>query len=152
MVATLLLATLLLVLASTLLHTQAQKYRGAALENYRVQAIALAEAGLEDARVKLEKDGSFPPVGSDEQTAFEYTEKLPSDGPNELVYQVVIDTSRRFTPHQIIQIRSTGRIGPTNQPLSIYTLKADLDASPNLRSGGGANPNFFRYIYLEQCR
>jgi len=69
------------------------------------QARALAEAGLEDARVKLQRDCEFPPASSMEQPLYCYAEKLGGAG----VYQVRIDSTHRgrSIPVAITKLRNS---------------------------------------------
>jgi len=94
------------------------------------QARALAEAGLEDFRCKLERDPHFPPLQDIEQTVFQYEESLsPQSG-----YQRWSDVSLRKDPWRLVLVRSTGYLGNVHQPSVLVTLEGEIDVSVKLRA------------------
>lgn len=94
------------------------------------QARALAEAGLEDFRCKLERDAHFPPLQDIEQTVFEYEESLlPQAG-----YQVRSDVSLRKAPWNLVLVRSQGYLGSVQQPQLLVSLEGEFDVSVKLRA------------------
>ncbi len=117
---------------------------GAPTATLRGSARFLAEAGLEDARIKLEKDGTFPPLADPAQTLFTYSESLTDiAGTTELGrYSVTVDISRR-AQNGIIAIRSEGSL--SQSPSYRRVLYAELDLSGDLST----NPNYFRYLHIE---
>lgn len=136
LIISLLLLLLLMLGGMVLLGQRAAQFRGAALVPKTAQARALAQAGLEDARVKLEKDLNFPPPGDQNQTIFVYNEPV-RDLDNVLVgYYVVTVDSRRRTPLQppnplepsLVVVTSVGRLGPDPlQPEAACALSLEVE-------------------------
>ncbi len=133
----LLLCVLLLVLGVGFLGKRAAQSQAAAAEGLAAQARALAEAGLEDARVKLDKDLFFPPPGDVDQDHFSYQEELrDASGANRVGYYLVtVDEARRSAPDppdfhypSVIVVTSTGCVGQDpKQPQAAVTLRMEID-------------------------
>lgn len=133
----LLLCVLLLVLGVGFLGKRAAQSQAGAAESLAAKARALAEAGIEDARVKLDKDLFFPPPGDVDQTQFSYQEALYDASGANLAgyYDVVIDLSQRHAPDppdpyypSIILVTSTGLVGDNPKaPLAAVTLRMEID-------------------------
>ena len=112
---------------------------GASLAMARAtQARALAEAGLEDARVKLDKDLFFPPPGDQDQLLFTYTEAVNDDFTGQLVgyYAVTVDTRWAADPldppnpkhPSVITVWSKGLLGPDPlHPAAQSSLLMEID-------------------------
>jgi hypothetical protein len=120
-----------------------------AIQNALV-ARSIAEAGMEDARVKCVKDIDFPPAGVAEETVFSYTEKLTDPENSSTVigdYVVRIDSSRATTD-RLLTIASTGCIrGKNNALIASRTISGQLDISPNIRSAAAdKNPDLYQYV------
>jgi len=146
LVAVLMLLAILFILGLAMLTKQMQAYRGAALMKEGAQAEALAEAGLEDARVKWEKDYEFPPPGPPDQTTFTYAEELRTAG-NVLIgnYEVTVDRAYAGPPTWLLRIAVTGTAGSTSK-----RLLAELDLSPKVRTNPAAdNPNLGRFLMVQ---
>lgn len=146
LVAVLMLLSILFILGLAMLTKQMQAYRGATLMKEGAQAQAAAEAGLEDARVKWEKDYLFPPPGPPEQTSFTYAEELRTAG-NVLVatYEVTVDRAYAGPPTWLLRIAVTGTAGNTSKH-----LLAELDLAPKVRSNPAAdNPNLGRFLEVQ---
>lgn len=127
MIVALLVLGVALVAGIGLMSSQVANYRGVNAVEEQAQALALAQAGLEDARVKLEKDLDFPPAGDPAQKLFTYSEDLVVGGKRLGSYRVSIDTSFVSTDYDMIRITSTGLVGPSEDPRAQRTLKVDLD-------------------------
>lgn len=140
LIATLLLLSLLLVAGLGLHGAQAQRYRGAAALGRQTAALALAEAGLEDARVKLEKDPLFPPRGAPEQAVFRYSEDLGAGS-----YTVTVDRTFAGPPHFLLVVRAQGRAGSRDETETRVTLVAEMDQAVEVRGGSGPNPAYFTW-------
>lgn len=106
------------------------------------QARALAEAGLEDFRCKLERDPHFPPLQDIEQTVFEYEEVVSPQGG----YQLRSDVSLRKDPWNLILVRSQGYLGNVHQPQLLVTLEGEFDVSVKQRATPAAD-NPFAYQF-----
>jgi hypothetical protein len=143
LVLTLMLCTLLMVLGMGLLGSRSAQYRGAAGDLLAAEARALAEAGLEDARVKLDKDLFFPPPTSAEQLEFSYQEAVSAQDDGTVVgfYRVVLDLSRLESPAapdvghpSLYLVTSTGSLGPDpTKPLARVTLRMEVDVDEGTR-------------------
>jgi len=96
------------------------------------QAKALAQAGMEDARVKIERDLDFPPQRSEDQSKFSYRETLTdSTGVNLGSYVVTIDLAHAGPPYHVLRVRSRGLVGPNPAlPTGTCTIYAEYDVRP----------------------
>ncbi|MFN8608218.1 MAG: hypothetical protein U0931_11850 [Vulcanimicrobiota bacterium] len=140
----LMLSLVLLLLGLGFLNKRVSQYKGAYQTTYSVMALQLARAGLEDARIKLEKDLDFPPQAGLDQKAFSYTEILL---PGEESYTVTVDLSLREAPFKVLRITSIGTSGPMTGPRARRKLTAEFDISPTLRSDPtSANPDFYQMV------
>ncbi|MCL5773825.1 MAG: hypothetical protein M1536_05535 [Firmicutes bacterium] len=133
-----------------LLSIKATQYKVAILEKNFSIARTLAEAGLEEARVKINKDLNFPPEVA-EQSIYSYTEEVVnSDGERIGVYQVSVDMSKDKSPDYYIIITSTGIVGttdPSDNPLAIRSISARIDTASKERSNPlNDNGYYFRVI------
>jgi hypothetical protein len=104
------------------------QYRAAMQAGRAVEAMAVAEAGLEDALAKIRRDWDFPPRSADDQLVFSYQDTLTnSRGDVVGSYQVDIDRRAMVTPHRVLVVRSRGRLGPALEPSAERTLEIELD-------------------------
>lgn len=109
------------------------------------QGRALAEAGLEDFRAKLERDSNFPPLEDVEQTVFEYAEEVPPQGG----YAVSCDISLRKPPWHLILVHSRGYLGTATRPTLLVTLEGEFDVSPKVRGSNTLdNPHAYQFRLL----
>jgi type II secretory pathway component PulK len=145
-VAVLLVMAILLVMGLAYLTQKVHLYRASSAAGASSAAKALAEAGLEDARIKLEKDPTFPPGDRETQTVFSYSEVLTQVGSPEQVgtYSVTVDLSR-LRQQSVIMITSTGTVGDTPEQAARRSLYAEIDVSGDIDT----NPKFFRFITVE---
>jgi len=143
MIVVLLLSILLLTMGLGFLGSRVSQYRstGQALLAARVRA--LARAGIEDARTKLNHDIFFPPAPGDQQMVFTYSEDL-SDTGGKLVgnFLVEIDSTYASSPYSVYLITSTGFLGSRLSPTAVHALRATLDIEPT-------SPRFYRVIRWE---
>jgi hypothetical protein len=148
----LLLTAILLVLGMGLLSERTSQYRAALQASQGAVAEALAEAGLEDARVKLEKDADFPPRGAEDQVLYSYSETVANlSGQSVGTYVIVIDQRWRRPPWQIVRVTSIGTVGTADNPLARASATIEIDVAPFLRSGppDQPNPDYYRIISRE---
>ncbi|MEW6278397.1 MAG: hypothetical protein AB1758_07250 [Candidatus Eremiobacterota bacterium] len=145
----LLLLILLLVLGFAQLNARVAQYRAAREATSSVQALALAEAGLEDARVKLDRDADFPPRGAVDQLVFSYQEDVfDLDNATRVgSYVVTVDLRWRAPPASIVRITSEGQAGPPGAPTGRRRLTMEVDVA-EFRAGA-PNPDLFRVLHLE---
>lgn len=149
-VAALLLISLLFLLGLGVASQGASRYQQAAWMEKQVAARALAEAGLEDARVKLLKDWAFPPPTSLLSSSFTYTEQVQDlDGNLVGTYTVELDYALMPDPHRIMKVRSTGELGPPGERRVRRTLEAEVDMSATLRSSPTTpNPDYVHFLSI----
>ena len=151
----LLLSALLLVLGVGFISQRGLEYGSVSELQDRAQARQLALAGMEDARVKLEKDPFFPPAGGFNQQNFTYSEDVrdPEDSGRMLgLFTVALDLSRKEEPYRIVRIQSVGQVVDRRAPdapiRSTYRIYAELDVASFARGGalGESNPRLYQFI------
>ena len=128
---------------------RASQYRGVLQGTYAQSALATAEAGLSDAKMKFWKDPNFPPKGADDQDHYSYSETLRDlDGAIMGTYRVDIDLRYMAQPYAVIPVTSTGISGkPGEAPLAQRVIRAHFDVSPTLRDGTTtANPRYYDWL------
>jgi hypothetical protein len=148
LVLTLLLSTLLAVMGLAFLGKRALEYGSVPKVQSQAVAQALAEAGMEDVRVKLEKDPFFPPITGYLQESYTYSEDLldPEDGSYVGSYTVSLNLQRKEQPYRIMRMLSIGSAGPRLSPVARYRIYAELDVANEERGGSGPNSQLFRFI------
>lgn len=145
----LMLCLILLVIGLSFLGARSLEYGSTPKYRQHARAQALAEAGMEDARVKLEKDQFFPPSGGYGQESFTYSEDVtdPDDGSMVGSYTVSIDISRRSQPFQIVRVLSIGTGGTRADPSGRYRIYAEMDVCPTDRNNSALpNPKLCRWL------
>lgn len=145
-------AVLLFIECGSMLYRRSRQYQMATDGVYGAEALSLAEAGLEDARVKLDKDADFPPQAAIDQQVFSYVERVMDLDGTTLVgsYEVTIDQRQQSSPCQIIRITSVGCLGDASAPRARRQVTVELDVARKLRSNPNTdNPNYFRFITRE---
>jgi type II secretory pathway component PulK len=155
LVVVLLLSVIITLLGMAFVGSRAVLYRGVSLVGEQAMARSFAESGLEDARVKLNKDFAFPPPGREEQKTFSYSEDMvDSSGTLLGYYEVKIDMEYAVAPYSILRLSSIGRVGPREEPFAEHVIEAELDISETDRTNTSApNPRYFEYIrYLHGNR
>lgn len=124
-----------------LMTSQVANYRGVHAAEEAALALCLAQSGLEDARLKLERDPLFPPQGDgdliepdsaadkpQEQSLFTYSEEIFLEGKRIGCYRVSLDSSF-VSAYQFVRITSNGLVGASEAPSAQRILKVDLDVS-----------------------
>lgn len=144
------ISILMFILALGVLTVQSRAYAQAHALQLSEQARALAEAGLEDALLKLERDPLFPPLMTPDQVEFTYHETLiRSDGTPAGSYRVTLDTSRQDAPYYLLRILARGRIGPDSAPLAERVLSLDIDLSAEDRTNPSQpNPRLWTVLHF----
>lgn len=150
LVMSLMLCLLLFVVGIAYLGLKASQYRSASEAQLALQAKALAESGLEDFRVKLDRDSEFPPQTAD-NGLYSYREQLTIGGVVRGSYNVSVDSNYAVTPFLILVVTCTGEVGASAQTgISRRSLRAEIDIAPFLRSDGTTpNPNFRHIINVQ---
>lgn len=148
MVSVLLLISLFFIMGAGMLARQKLAYEAAASARDGVVAEALAEAGLEDARIKLQKDRFFPPPGGPGQSCFTYSESLQDESGKRVGgYQVTIDLRYADAPAYQLKVTSTGSQGEGTENSARRTLTAVFDSNPRLASDPlQPNPMCYRIV------
>ena len=128
-VAVLLLLSAVLVLGMGLLSSRVSQVRAARFSMQASQAQLLAESGLADARLKLDKRLGFPPKNMDEdEVIFTYTEDFfAPDGVRVGSYHVIVDRTWEKDPYRLIRVTSEGFLGPPDAPLARRKIIAEMD-------------------------
>jgi type II secretory pathway pseudopilin PulG len=127
LVGVLLLSVVFLLAGIALTTQQRSRYAAVVAEAATLQALSLAESGLEDARIKLEKDPGFPPRGGPEQQTFTYTEEIRSTSGQPVgSYTVTVDSTYLRGPFEFYLVRS---VGTTDSTRVKQTLTAEIDVA-----------------------
>jgi len=119
LIATLFLSLILLIMGMALLSIKTSQMKSTVLTGQAVRARHLAEAGMEDAKIKLQKCVDFPQQVED-QEEFTYREEVSDfDGNIIGIYKVTINIRNRNEHHyvQVISLGITGHIitNPTSE-------------------------------------
>ncbi|MBN9418151.1 hypothetical protein ABS71_20435 [bacterium SCN 62-11] len=150
MILALFMVTFISILTLAFLGSAPLGYRTALNAVFEQQSRWLARAGIEDARLKLERDANFPPPLGDEGKFYTYSEELHPLGGGEALgtFDVIIDQSLKEAPYSLVRITSTGRLVRQNEEIR-KTVRVELDISPTDRRAGHEteeNPNFFKIV------
>lgn len=152
---------ILLLTGFGLLTSQESRYAAVSRTAEVTQAKALALAGLEDCRLKLQNDVRFPPNLGPKQVYFAYAETLDIPGPPVIRgnYQIIMDMTHYtqqdpanptiVNPYQVIQITAIGTIGDPLRPTAQYRIKAEVDMSEVVRGTNNPNPEFCKFTHIE---
>ncbi len=129
-VAALLLLALLLVGGLGLLSQRALEYDRVAEDTANLQALLLAQSGLEDVLLKYGRDIGFPAAT---QPLFTYSENVYRTDGSTLVgrYTVTLDMKLAAPPSYVAIITSVGTVGAEDTPRSRRTIRAELDLDPD---------------------
>ena len=136
LIASLLIAAILLVAGIGLLAQRSSQARALPERERAVQALLLAQAGLEDCRIKFLRDIRFPPLLVEEsqipvnerKRVLSYTELVndldgqPYGGYRVEILPPVVSNGRH-------SIRCTGFVGKEDQPLAIREIRATFSSS-----------------------
>lgn len=126
LVMVLLICSLLLTMGLGYLGSRVGQYQSSMQSVQAAQARAVARAGFEDARAKLNRDAAFPPAPGVEQNTFSYTETLlDASGQPAGTYRVVIDSTYSAPPYSVLCLTCTGWAGAAT-----HTYRAYLDVHP----------------------
>lgn len=117
---------MLLVVGYGMMSTQSARYRAANKTVQAAQALQLALSGLEDIRVKLERDDKFPGSAAEDQKVFNYVEDVSDLGKAVGSYEVQMDTSNDRPPWYVIKVTCTGVVGPKEKPVATRRIRAEL--------------------------
>lgn len=152
LVSVLLITIILLTLGLAFLGKRAIQYRRVLHYEQAAQAKELAESGMNDVLLKLERDIDFPPIAVD-QSAFSYTEEVNIGGQRVGTYRVTIDGAYRFRPYSIWILTSEGLVGPNPaKPLARRKFRAEFDLQPYSRLTGDVtekNPFYYTVIQFQ---
>ena len=93
----------LLLLGMGLMSAQTARYRGVNRSQEAAQAFQLAQAGLEDVRLKLEVDTNFPPNPGDDQPLFNFAEDVQIGATTIGSYEVTLDRTHEAPARTVAQ-------------------------------------------------
>ena len=142
----LLLLIILLVLCGAYLRSQASYYKGARANSWKAGARQLALSGLEDVRLKLLKDQTFPPTDLS-TNRFTYIEQVLDEAGGVVgTYRVTLRSDKSEKPLWILYVQCEGRLGPADNPVATHTLTALFDLSVTPRDLSATNPRFRRWV------
>lgn len=139
LVTALLLCTVVLLLGMGFLGSRAGQYHSTVQAALAARARAVARAGLEDARAKLQRDIHFPPRPSQAQPVYSYTEDFfDLSTPPQYVgtYDVQVDSSHDIPNVRVLVVTSRGQVrgaghGPTSPPLACHSYRVCIDVTPS---------------------
>ncbi|MFN8610024.1 MAG: hypothetical protein U0931_20955 [Vulcanimicrobiota bacterium] len=155
LVLVLFLTLLFLILGLGFLESRSSQYQVAQGLISGLQAQALAEAGIADARAKLGRDWDFPPLGRRQQPEYTYGEEVAgSDGKLAGSFQVTVSRKWLQPPYSLIKLVSVGmaRSRPDEKPLALHRIEAVVDMSWQVRGQPASltvdptNPGYFRLM------
>lgn len=127
----LLFSTLLTVLALAYLTRTSSNYSAANYAADGQRAYELAMAGLENARVRLDKDSAFPPCGPGQPQFSCWEAVYEPDGTTVAgSYLLTVDTRWAQAPYHTLRIVSVGCLGPPGQPRARRKLWTEVDVDP----------------------
>lgn len=127
LIVALLACLLMFILGLGFLSKRSLQYAAAANMETAAQALALAQSGLEDARVKLAKDQTFPPRGGREDAVFAYSEDVYNLDGSAVVgyYNVRVEHSRdREYPLYLTVVTCEGGLPRRVAPVARRRLRA----------------------------
>lgn len=136
----LLLSSLLCLLAIAYLTRTAETHRTGASVMDQEQAYQLALAGLEGARVRLDKDQSFPPIGPGQEVFSCLEAVYGTDGTVAGHYQLTVDGRWRTAPYFTLRVSAVGLLGEPSQPQARRHLWAELDLNPT-------HSSYFQFVH-----
>lgn len=147
LVLALFMVTFISVMALAFLGEGQLNYRTSLTVTRELQARWLAHSGIEDARLKLQKDPDFPPPMGDEGTHYSYAEQVTDlDGKLVGSYEVTVDQSYALAPYYLVVLECSGRLARYD----VHTrIRAELDVSPTDRRPAFAadpNPNYYQIV------
>lgn len=146
LVMALMLVVLLLVVGLAFLGQKALQYRSASQTQLNVQAKALAEAGLEDFRLKLERDLDFPPMAED-GGSYAYREEVKVGSTVVGSYAVTIDNSYSSLPYGIVVVTSLGEAGSSSQQaVARRALRIEVDIARKQRDDPALDNPTYRKV------
>lgn len=139
----LILAIFFFVVGLAFLGQKASQYRTATAAGLALQAKALAEAGYEDFRLKMQRDWEFPPYPASGGT-YSYKENLVAGGVVRGSYTVTVNATYHDSPYSILVVTSTGEVGDAaTSAVARRAVRFEVDISPKLRSDAtSANPDY----------
>ena len=145
LVLVILMLILLLTAGMAFVGKRALQYRGTTQAVSAAVARELAESGLEDARVKLQKNLLFPPFSAADQSSFTYTERLLAQDGTTLIgsYTVTVDLRYATLPYSILVVTSVGQVASST---CMRQLRAELDIATVDRATG-LPPNAKLFLY-----
>lgn len=146
----LLLCIFLFLVGLGFLGLKSDQYRSVGQAQLSIQAQALAEAGVEDFRLKLDRDPQFPPQTA-ENGLYTYRENLVAGGQNRGTYTVSVDSTYASYPYFLLLVTCTGEVGSSAQgAVARRAYRCEVDVAPFTRSAQTVpNPDFRRVLNVQ---
>jgi hypothetical protein len=132
LIASLLLSSIILLVGLGFWGKRRAQYQATLSQRGQMVALSLAEAGLEEARIKLLKDRNFPPWQEGQQS-FSYRENLAAGS-----YEVILRRLPRENPpppnnpvpgaqpNEYILVECIGSAGPVGAPNARRRIQAEM--------------------------
>lgn len=120
-------------------------------KQYRLglQAQQLALTGIEEMRVRLDRDYRWRDLGDTQAVSFLEQVLDPVDSSLVGHYRIQLNQKWQEEPYQLLRLESEGMVGSADRPTARYVIKATLDIRPFARPGSDqsvANPDFFQWV------
>lgn len=127
LVVVLLLMGIVLVGGLALLARSSHQYSAASAAADSLQAEQFAYAGMESARVRIDKDPNSPPASG--QNSFTGWEAVYDVDNTTVVgyYMLTVETAWQYKPYYTIRVCSTGLVGTPSAPRAKHRIRAELD-------------------------
>lgn len=126
-IASLLLSAIVLLVGLGFLGKRRAQYRSTQSQHYEMAALSLAEAGLEDARIKLLKDAQFP-YWQEGLDTYSYREQLTTGSYRVLLTRFPKEATAGQAQilNEYIVIEVEGSSGPPGDPRARRRLQAEM--------------------------
>lgn len=132
LILTLLLLVLMVIIGLGILGQASAEYRAAEAMAGSMQALNIAQAGFEDARIKLQKDSLFPPQSDPSQRTFCYSERYTDLDGLTLIgqYSVTIDSQHNQNPWFVTKVTSVGEVHQNGAVVARRSVYGEFRTSP----------------------
>lgn len=131
LIVVLLVISLLLILGIGYISRGVARYRAVRDTAVSSQARAIAIAGMEETRVKMDKDYYFPPQSAIDQQYYSFSEQVVDLSGNVVgVYVVTLNWVYQEAPYNIILMRSQGQVIRDGRVIGRRTFEAEIRNGP----------------------
>ncbi len=131
LIVVLLIISLLLILGIGYIGRGVARYRAVRDTAVSSQARAIAIAGLEETRVKMDKDYYFPPQSAIDQQRMSFSERVTDlSGQVVGIYVVTLSWVYEDDPYNMIILRSQGQVIRDGKVVGRRTIEAEFRDGP----------------------